>query len=149
MNTPDSIRRETLIEAHLDTVWGLISTPGWWINDGTVISHESTTDGDLTVLHWKGSDFPVRTIAIDKPRSVTYEWGSGEAASPDVRRAMADRPRTRVEMTLEAQQAGILVTIVESGFSAHLDREQAQQTYEENSAGWDQEIAAAKTFAEQ
>lgn len=148
MSTPNSIHREITIGAPLEKVWRLISTPGWWINDGDVIEHETTTDGDLTVLHWKGSDFPVRTVAVDEPRSVIFQWGSGASASPDVRSLIDDSPSTRVEMTLEETAHGVRVSIVESGFSSHPDAHSAQQAYEENSAGWDQEVAAARAFLE-
>lgn len=148
MSTPDRIRREVMIGAPLEKVWRLVSTPGWWINDGEVIEHESSTTGDLTVLHWKGSDFPVRTVAVDEPNSVTYEWGSGASASPDVRQVMSARPSTRVEMRLEETGEGVRVTVVESGFAAHSDSAGAQRTYDENSAGWDQEVAAAKAHLE-
>lgn len=148
MSTPDSIRREITIDAPLERVWRLISTPGWWINDGEVIEHETTTDGDLTILHWKGSDFPVRTLAVDEPRSVSYEWGSGAGASPDVQEVMSERPHTQVTMSLEQEADGVRVTVVESGFAEHPDAEQAQQTYSENSVGWDQEVAAAKAHLE-
>lgn len=141
MSTPDTIHRDVTINARLATVWRLISTPGWWINDGEIIEHESTTDGDVTTLHWKGLTFPIRTLSVDEPNSIAYEWGSGESDNPD-----ADR--TRIDMTLREVPDGVMVSIVESGFSAYADTAKGARTHSENSEGWDQESAAAKQYLE-
>ncbi|WP_018157681.1 SRPBCC domain-containing protein [Demetria terragena] len=141
MSTPDTIKREITINAPLTTVWQLISTPGWWINDGEIIEHESSTDGDVTTLHWKGADFPIRTLGSDEPKSVSYEWGSGESDNPA-------SDRTRIDMTLAETDAGVLVTVVESGFAAYADAAKGTKTQAENSQGWDQELAAARQHLE-
>lgn len=141
MSTPDTIRRDITIDAPLATVWRLISTPGWWINDGEIIEHESTTDGDVTTLHWKGLEFPIRTLAVDEPNSVAYEWGSGESDKPD-------GDRTRIDLTLTESADGVVVAVVESGFAAYADAAKGARTQSENSEGWDQEMAAAKQHLE-
>lgn len=137
----DSIRRQITIDAPVDVVWRLVSTPGWWINDGEVFEHDTTVDGDTTTLHWKGADYPIRTLATDEPRSVAFQWGSGRSDETDA-------PRTRIDFTLEQAGDGVLVTVVESGFAAYADAAEATRTYGENVAGWEQELAAAKTALE-
>lgn len=138
---PDTIRRDITIDAPIATVWRLVSTPGWWINDGEIIEHETTVDGDTTTLHWNGHDFPVRTLAVDQPNSVSFQWGSGRTEEPE-------GPRTRIDFTLAETDAGVVVTVVESGFTTYADADEATRTYDENVAGWEQELAAAKTVLE-
>jgi uncharacterized protein YndB with AHSA1/START domain len=141
MSTPDTIRREIVIDAPVAAVWKLIATPGWWVNDGEIIEHESSTAGDVTTLHWKGADFPIRTLTVDEPNSIAYEWGSGESTDPG-------GARTRIDMTVSATDAGVVVTVIESGFAAYADPAKGAVTQAENTEGWEMELAAAKTILE-
>lgn len=135
MTIQDSIERSILISAPLEVVWALISTPGWWVNeDGQIIEHECTVEADLTTLHWKGIDLPIRTVDSDPPRSIRYLWGSGESDSPTT---------TTIDFTLAPQGDQVLVTVVESGLRAYTDPDQAARILRENSKGWESELAAA------
>ena len=39
--------RQIDIDATAERVWALVSTPGWWINDGTIVEHLIERRGDL------------------------------------------------------------------------------------------------------
>ena len=52
MEDLDRIDREIDIDASAERVWDLVARPGWYINQGTVVSNPVLeTDGDVTVLH--------------------------------------------------------------------------------------------------
>ena len=141
----DRIERHIQIDATAERVWELVSRPGWWINEGTVDSDPDVRqDGDLTVVsHPKYGIFRLRTVTTDHPSYVAFRWleqrsdGDGEA------------PSTLVEFWITERVGGVTLTVVESGFTG-LGKERAAVVdhVQENTAGWETELAAARTFVE-
>lgn len=133
-NIGRTIERSILIAAPIDAVWRLVSTPGWWVNDGEIITHDTTVDGDLTIVHWKGHELPIRTVSTKPPNAIRYTWGSGEVDAP---------VESTIDFTLEEEDGGTRVVVVETGFDTFADPEQAARVHRENSSGWEQELRAA------
>src|SRR5690625_3191620 len=65
---PDSIERTITIDRDAGTVYALIATPGWWINEGSITANQVTTVDDISmVTHDKYGTFRIRTIARRPP----------------------------------------------------------------------------------
>ena len=61
-DTTDRIERQIDIDAPAERVWRLVSEPGWWINNGTIVEHKIERVGDLDIVHDPDhGEFPIRT----------------------------------------------------------------------------------------
>ena len=134
----DRIDREIEIDASAERVWALVARPGWYVNQGAVVSNPVLeTDGDLTVLrHPEHGDFRIRTVSLDPPRYAAFRW-LGEGGES-----------TMVEFWItERDGAGVTLRVVESGFSSLGDDPAGWlRKREENVEGWEQELAAAAAY---
>jgi uncharacterized protein YndB with AHSA1/START domain len=144
-HTQDRIERRIDIDADAERVWELISRPGWWINDGAIIDHtvERAAD-DVSIIHHETyGDFRIGTVTLDAPRYAAFRWLGGEndaATSPD-------GGSTLVEFWVEDRTGGVSLRVVESGFaSLNVSDEARRKNIDENTDGWEQELAAAKTW---
>jgi uncharacterized protein YndB with AHSA1/START domain len=145
--TQDSIERQITIDAPAERVWALVSQPGWWINNGVIVDHEIERVGDdLDVIHDPDhGEFPIRTERLDPPRYAAFRW-------------LADRedrtgsgPSTLTEFWIEdrAGAEGVTLRVLESGFSTlGASDEERRKHLDENTEGWEQELAAARTYVE-
>ena len=133
----DRIDRQIDIDASAERVWELISRPGWYINQGTVVSNPVLeTDGDISVLHHPvHGDWRIRTVAQNQPRYAAFRWLGEDDRSTLVEFWITDRADT-----------GVTLRVVESGFAALGDPDWLQQR-EENVEGWRSELAAAAAYA--
>jgi uncharacterized protein YndB with AHSA1/START domain len=136
----DRIDRSIDIDAPAERVWGLISQPGWWINSGTIdpdqaIERDENDDDVVVVHHEEHGDFRIRTVELDQPRYAAFRWLSGE-----------DTAGTLVEFRVEDRPGGVVLRVVESGFSSlSNDRSTWLKAREGNVEGWAIELAAART----
>lgn len=145
----DSIRRQIDIDATAEKVWSLITRPGWYVNDGTVLDDpdtrvETADDGTevAVVTHPTMGEFRFRTIELDEPRYAAFRW-----LGTPFRDATEG---TLVEFRIEENPAGgVTLEVVESGFST-LSEDPAVwlKEREGNDNGWAQELEAAKTYVE-
>ena len=141
----DRIDQSIDIDATADTVFGLVSRPGWWITNGTVDADpDLRQEGDVTVLtHPEHGEFRLQTVAYEPPGYVAFRW---HHRLPDdgVQRS------TLVEFRIEPRDGGgVALHVAESGFSRlHKPREQWLQDRAGNDKGWATELAAARTFVE-
>jgi uncharacterized protein YndB with AHSA1/START domain len=145
----DSIRRQIDIDASAEKVWSLITRPGWYVNDGTVLDDpdtrvETADDGIevAVVTHPTLGEFRFRTIELDEPRYAAFRW-----LGTPFRDATEG---TLVEFRIEENPAGgVTLEVVESGFST-LSEDPAVwlKEREGNDNGWAQELEAAKTYVE-
>ncbi len=141
MDELDRIERYIDIDADADRVWGLISQPGWWINEGEILSNQRLERrGDLHVVHHAVyGEFSIRTELLDPPRYAAFRWLPQE---DDDTRADAT---TLVEFRIEDRVGGVRLSVVESGFSTLSDdREVWLAARKENVDGWATELAAAQ-----
>lgn len=145
----DSIRRQVDIDASAEKVWSLITRPGWYVNDGTVLDDpdtrvETADDGTeiAVVTHPTMGEFRFRTIELDEPRYAAFRW-----LGTPFRDATEG---TLVEFRIEENPAGgVTLEVLESGFST-LSEDPAVwlKEREGNDNGWAQELEAAKTYVE-
>ena len=146
MTVPNAIEREIRIAAPVERVWQLVSEPGWWINEGEIRPHRIEERGGHVVVHdEKHGAFPIETVALREPEYVAFRWLSTQ----DPTHASEHIP-TLVEFTIEPQGAEVVVRVVESGFAdggAAAD-EIRREAYEDNTKGWEIELAAAKSHIE-
>lgn len=145
-NPPDAIERSTEIDRDADTVFDLISRPGWWINDGTLADNAISTDGDIcTVTHAEYGDFRIRIVAHDRPHYASFRWLAGESHRDSHQNAAG----TLIEFFLEDRPGGVILRVRESGFTElPFTAEQRLKTYRENETGWESELQAAKKYVE-
>lgn len=139
----DRIEDEIYITSDLDTVWQLVSRPGWWINDGDVDPEpELREEGDLVLLaHPEWGDFALQVVELDQPRYAAYRWRSVPATE------LGDGS-TLVELWVEQRVGGVMLRVAESGFTQlSEDAGAAAQQREDNAAGWANELKAARAFA--
>lgn len=141
----DRIDKSIDIDADAESVYALISRPGWWINNGTIDPDpELRVEGDSTiVVHPEYGEFRLETVTSEPPTSVAFRW---HHALPDDGIARS----TLVEFTIEDRTAGgVTLHVIESGFSGlSKPRSEWLQDRLNNDSGWDTELAAARAFVE-
>ncbi len=145
---PDAIERSIDIDATAERVWELISEPGWYINDGEIRPHRVERAGeDLAIVHDEvHGPFPIRTLTLDPPRYAAFRWEAGHGSSDGASLG----PTTLVEFWVsERASGGVTLRVVESGFASFGDDDAARRTaFDENSAGWEAELDAARRHLE-
>lgn len=140
----DTITREVQIDAPLAVVWELVSRPGWWINDGTIVDNTIEEKEDVVlVTNVTHGTFPLIIDASREPSYVAFRW-----APWDEREVQTGN--TLVEFFLDGEPDGpVTVRVVESGFSS-VDRDAGDvaRNYRENESGWEAELGALKAAVE-
>jgi uncharacterized protein YndB with AHSA1/START domain len=109
----DSIEREVLINAPIETVWSIVTEPrhiGSWFSDSAEV--DLRPGGDL-VLTWEAFGSTVATVEkVDPPNAFAFSW-----VSPEPDRDAEGRGSTLVEFLLRPQDDGTMLRVVESGFA--------------------------------
>ncbi|HEX7352648.1 SRPBCC domain-containing protein [Brachybacterium sp.] len=143
-DVPDEILRSIHIAARDETVFAIISEPGWFVNDGEYREHEITTDGDIShVVDPVHGTFEIRTLELDPPHRAVFQWLVGQSGS------LEDAPVNTIEFTLVPEQDGVLLTVRETGFAGlSATAAERRRSYEDNAQGWREELAVARTLAE-
>lgn len=141
---PDEIERSIRIAASPQQVWDVISEPGWFINDGEPRAHEVIRDGDqVRVTDPVHGSFVLRVEVEDPPHRSVVRWLGGDAGEID------ERSTNTVEFTITPDPDGCVLTVRERGFaSLDEDARARRRRYEENTAGWIEELALAQRVAE-
>jgi uncharacterized protein YndB with AHSA1/START domain len=140
----DRIERQIDIDASADRVWDLVARPGWYINDGEIVEHRTERVGDVDVVRDPvHGAFPIRTERLDPPRYAAFRWLSGEAGSD-----LGAQGSTLVEFWIDDRPGGgVTLRVVESGFlSLDVTEEERRKRFEENDAGWREELDAALRY---
>ena len=143
--TQDRIERQIDIDAPADTVWGLVSRPGWWINQGTIVDQQVEKRGELDVVqHPEFGEFPIRTVQLDPPRYAAFRWEPGSGKE----RAGGEQS-TLTEFWIEDRDGGVVLKVVESGFSSlDVTEEERRALVDGNTEGWKAELEAARKHVE-
>lgn len=136
----DEIKQEIDIDAPVATVWPLVSMPGWWICEGKIDPSIIEDRGDHAIV---GGAFK---IGYDMGQTeegtragFTWEWIND-----------SDRPKTEVVFDVTALPAGgTRVQLVESGLKNGAGSEELlNRHYEENNAGWAEQLNLLRETAE-
>jgi len=141
----DMIEADVVIHADLEDVWSLVSEPGWWINDGPLGDHEihRGDDGLFHVSDPEAGTWLVEREDEDPMDVVSFRW------YPLAGDEFPEGRATRVEFSLSEEDGGIALHVEESGLSGvSSDGDEARQVWEDNLAGWPQELGAAKDYLE-
>jgi len=138
---PNSIEREVLIDAPMDTVWTIVTEPkhiaGWFSDSAEV---DLRPGGEL-VLRWdqlppSGTAREARCTVerVERPQMFSFRWVSPE---PDRDPSAREGYVTLVEFLLRAEGGGTSLRVVESGF-ASLDgtEEQNAELAARHAGGW-------------
>lgn len=137
----DMIERKIDIEASAERVWGLVSRPDWFINDGRVVDHrvEEAGDGVHLVHDPDHGVFRIRTDKLEPPYHAVFSWLGRED----------EEQSTQVEFWIEERAGGVMLKVVESGFeNLGLAERELRRHVAERTEGWTAELAAAKDFVE-
>jgi uncharacterized protein YndB with AHSA1/START domain len=131
----DSIERTTHIPADIETVWEALTTAEGirrWFGDEAEID---LRPGGEARFGWTGygSSSHAIVVDVDRPKRFSYRWTAGDADRVDT------GPSTLVEFTMVERNGGTEVSLRESGF-ASLPPEIIEQSFKENSSGWDAEM---------
>ncbi|MGO1439661.1 MAG: SRPBCC domain-containing protein [Brevibacterium yomogidense] len=139
-DVPDEIVRSIRIAADAQTVFDIVSEPGWFINDGEYREHQVVSDGTTArVTDPVLGQFEVGIVALEPPHRAVFCWLGGDAGS------LADAPRNTVTFTVEPSEDGVVLTVHETGFaSLDADAVDRRRRFEEHSAGWVEELAVAR-----
>ena len=132
-----TVTRSISIAAPVEKVWRAITDPehlSRWFGR-TVLRGAGV--GAVGTMTFEGHGaVPIRVEAVDAPRSVTYRWNNDDALGilpPD----LDESSSTVFTFTLEAQESGTRLTVVETGFERTSDPE---ANLESHRRGWDLEI---------
>lgn len=139
----DRIEQRTRIRASHDTVWQLVSRPGWWL-PGSVVEPARVLGRAMVACEGERRPYAIDVIRIEPQGYVSFRWASafgGAAPMPG--------NSTLVEFYVRPDGNEIGVTVVESGFSS-LDLPEALREDERkgNVGGWQYEMASLRTRAE-
>lgn len=135
----DRIDRQIEIDASAETVWQLVSRPGWWINEGEVDPDPALRrEEDLhVVVHPTYGEFRLQTLQQDRPRYVAFRWLDQEEPESG----------TTVEFWIDEREGGVTLRVAESGFtSLRKDRAAIATQVTENTRGWELELEAARRY---
>jgi uncharacterized protein YndB with AHSA1/START domain len=144
---PDTIERSIDIDASAERVWDLVSEPGWFINSGEIVGHViEPIDDERVIVHDKNvGRFVIKTLRLDPPRYASFTWETGE----ELDGTPYDGPTTVVEFFVNERPGGATLRVVESGFAAWGDDAiKRRKAFDENSRGWQEELAEAKRVLE-
>ncbi|HEY2477183.1 MAG TPA: SRPBCC domain-containing protein [Solirubrobacterales bacterium] len=131
----DSIERELLIEAPVETVWSIVTEPehiaGWFSDSAEV---DLRPGGEL-LLGWEAFGTTSATVErVERPHLFSFRWVSPE---PDRDPNAGEGYATLVEFRLRAEGEGTMLRVVESGFASLAgSEEQNAQLAERHAGGW-------------
>jgi uncharacterized protein YndB with AHSA1/START domain len=129
---PSAVEKEILIEAPVEVVWRLLTEPEQirqWFADEAEVELRVGGKGEIT-FNEHGS-YQLQVEAVEPPRRFSFRW---------VRRpglVVRDDTTLLVEFTLEPENGGTRLRVVESGFDAidWSDEERAKYA-EDHAEGW-------------
>ncbi|HEY1175460.1 MAG TPA: SRPBCC family protein [Phytomonospora sp.] len=141
---PTRITREIHVDAPVERVWAVLTTAehisGWFGDSASV----DLRPGGAMALGWAAyGDFRAVITKVEAPRAFAFRW----AAEPDVEPEQGNS--TLVDFALAADGSGTRLTVAETGFGLLARPAEAQAEHaQENTKGWEQELAELKAYAE-
>ena len=131
---PDRIERTVRLARPPHEVWPALTTAeglSAWFGERATI--ELRPGGAGTMIFPGGMTVHLRVERVEEPSVFAYTWPLPDLPDHDPR-------RTYVEFTLEPEQAGTVLRVVETGF-AQLPIDTRRETYDSHSEGWSRELA--------
>ena len=138
---PESIEREVVIEASIETVWSILTEPrhlARWLCDSAEV--DVRPGGELALQFDRLPTPALGTVEqVERPHRFAFRWVTPEpdrdpsALDPAAREKYA----TRVEFLLLAEGESTVLRVVESGFSTVAGTEaQKAELAERHEGGW-------------
>jgi uncharacterized protein YndB with AHSA1/START domain len=131
---PDRIERTVTLTRAPREVWQALTTAhglsAWF---GERASIDLRPGGAATMTFAGGMTVDMRVERVEEPAVFAYTWRLPDLPEDDPR-------RTYVEFTLEPNDDGTLLRVVETGF-AQLPADTRGETYNSHSEGWSRELA--------
>jgi uncharacterized protein YndB with AHSA1/START domain len=141
----DRIEQHIVINAPVDRVWDLVTTPGWWVPSDIELPADRTPGHRIVRQSERWGRFPVEVVEVRPQTYAAFRWASqfpGEDLAPG--------KTTLVEFFLTAAQDAVTVTVVESGFAALDAPDDVRQAgFKANTGGWEQELTGLRKRAEE
>lgn len=140
----DLIEREVLIEASRERVWAALTDPlqiAGWFGD---IAEMDARPGGKAAFGWRDhGTYRAVVKRAEQPTFFSYRWARYIDAEP------SEGNSTLVEFNLTDVFAGTLLRVVETGFaSLHATEDEQDQAVQDNTEGWQSELAELKEYAE-
>ncbi len=140
----DSIEREVMINASVDTVWAVITTPEHinnWLWDFADI--DLRVGGAMKLAGtYKDKPFAYQAVIehLDPPHVFAFRWAEND---------WVDGGSTRIEITLSAEADGTRLRLVESGFTGlQISDERRDELFQDISGGWSNELRQLVDYVE-
>jgi uncharacterized protein YndB with AHSA1/START domain len=134
---PERIEREILIDAPQDVVWAIVTEPehvGTWFSDAAEI--DLRPGGEVSLTWDEHGTARAWVEKVEPPHVFSFRWARPVEGEP------REGNSTLVELTLSAEGESTRLRVVETGFRELAWPEEAKAKYaEENSQGWDHELA--------
>ncbi len=134
MTFPDRIERTVRLDRAPHEVWSALTTAeglSAWFGERATI--DLRPGGTASMTFAGGMTVEMRVERVEEPTVFAYTWRLPDLPDDDPR-------RTYVEFTLEPEQAGTVLRVVETGF-AQLPIDTRSDTYDSHSLGWSRELA--------
>jgi uncharacterized protein YndB with AHSA1/START domain len=141
---PDVIEREIVIEAPPRLVWAIVTEAqhlaGWFSDEAEI----DLRPGGQMLLTWRGhGTYEGRVETVDPPRLFAFRWQTRESE-------FSETNSTLVVMTLEPEETGTRLRVVESGFATLPRSDDARARYaDENAKGWLTELDELRDYLAQ
>lgn len=136
MTLADRIERTMVLPVPRKRVWEAITKPEQFARWFGVVSGMDVRVGGAIHFTWenKPCPYPGSIEVIEPIQRFVFRWPSYAVAHPEL--TFDPAPSTRVEITLEEQAEGTLLTLVESGFASQPQSVPAEELYHGNQDGW-------------
>src|SRR5262249_9672665 len=133
MTFPDRIERTVRLARPPREVWPALTTASglsaWFGEQATI---DLRPGGAASITFTGGVTVEMRVERVEEPKVFAFTWRLPDLADDDPR-------RTHVEFTLDAEGAGTVLRVVESGF-AQLPLDIRHETYHSHDQGWSREL---------
>ena len=144
---PDTIERETVIEAPVERVWRLITEAehlGHWFGDAG--ADIDLRPGGAMVLRWaEHGTSHGRVVAVEPHSRFAYRWAPFKDPGGE---EPVEGNSTLVEFTLEREGDGTRLRVVESGFASLATSEERRAgNHAGNTEGWRVELDELRAHA--
>ena len=136
MDLSDRIERTMLLPVPRERVWEAVTKPEQLARWFGVVSAMDFRIGGAIQFRWETHPCPYPGVieVIEPLQRFAFRWPSYAVSHPEITFDIV--PSTLVEITLQEQAAGTLLTLVESGFASLPAFVPAEQSHRDNSDGW-------------
>ncbi len=135
-NVADRIENVVEIQAPLDRVWQLVSSPGWWLGDGP----HGIQDPPAATRE----RYPVQAVDNQPQDYCSFRWAPTTPDTP-----LTKGNSTLIEFFIAESEGVVTVRVLESGFAAlSVDDDTRASGFRDNTDGWQTQLGALRDATE-